>query len=517
MEINKYIGMAVCSSLMFACQNDEVEISQPQDSEQYTLIGKIVNNDPGSRAQIELGCQDTWTEYFFWNEGDHFTLYQNVDNELVESDFAISEDYSESNGGALAAEFSSTTALTPSVGYTAVYPSPTTVTDKKVRLEIQNSIDFTSTTTEEQRAEVWKNYFNANMFMAASGTLSESGRNYVDFDHLCSLARITYVNQTGTEQQINSVRLQGQNLGFYMNYDLISGGETGSGSYMDYRFTTTGLTVSDKDTADIYIFFFPKKIEQADLQISICQSAGDKTLSLPWKDILVANGNNESFRAGMRYWFDLTDTPEGLDWTKNMAEEGWIVFEDKTFSAALHEALGGYKVDLTDEGYARIAQNHVGYVNELDFSGLENKISTLIGLENFPNLQALKCNGLGLEMDTCDLSMFRNLRHADLGGNDLKALKLPADSWSLNYLDCHDNLISELDITSLYGLQNDGATLLCGSQKESISLKLIMSDEQKNKWESEWMKHEWNVRVTYDGKIDEGTAGGNDFNDGGEF
>lgn len=502
MRINKYIGLAICSYFMAACQNDGLEVKQPLDSEKHTLIGQIMNNDSKSRAQIELGCQAA-VEYFFWNEGDNFTLYQHVNDELVSGIFEISEDYNETNGGTQNAEFSSSTALNKSTGYTALYPSPATVSDNKVRLEVQKGVDFSAATTEAEIAEVWKRYFNNNMFMVASGTLSESGRNYIQFNHLCALARISYVNQTGSMQQINAVRLNGQNLGFYMNYNLKENKEEGSGSYTDYRFPTTGLTVADKDTADIYILFFPKKIEQTDLQISIQQSSGNKTLTLPWKDILAANGNNESFLPGMRYWFDVTDTEGGLEWSKNLATDDWIVFENPELSKALHSALGSYKVLMTEEGYAKITEQHVNSINELDFSSACKSLSSLAGIEVFRNLQTLKCSNLGLEMDMCDLSMYGSLKYVDLSSNNVKALKLPADTWSLNYLDCHENLISSLDITAVKGLQDSNSTLICGSQKNDISLNLIMNNEQKNNWESLWVNHEWNENVTYEGMSQE--------------
>ena len=495
MRINKYIGLAVCSCFMAACQNDRLEVNQPLDSEKYTLIGQIVNNDANSRAQIELGCQ-AGVEYFFWNEGDRFTLYQNVNSELKASEFVISEDYKEADGGDQFAEFSSTTALTPKAGYTAVYPCPSTVTDNKVRLEIQRAVDFTTATTDAQKAEVWKNYFRNNMFMTASGMFSESGRNYIQFRHMCSLARITYINQTGSEQQINGVGLKGQNLGFYMNYDLVNNGEAGSGSFLDYKLTTKGLKVADKDTVDIYLLFFPKAIEKTDLEISILQSSGNKSLILPWRDLTATSGDN--FTAGMRYWFDVTDTESGLNWTKNMAEEGWIVFENKEFSNALYEALGSYKVSMTDEGYAKIAEQHVNSTNVLDFSNITCELSSLDGIETFKNLSTLKCNGLNLEMDVLDLSAFNALQHVEVWGNKLKSLKLPTETWLLNYLDCHDNMISELDITDYTNLDSKG-TLICGSQKDNTILNLKMNESQKNKWETEWVNHEFNGNVSYEG------------------
>ena len=498
MKINKYIGMAVCSWLMVACQSDEMEINQPQESGRNTLIGQIMNSDAQGRAQIALGGKEVGIEYFFWNEEDRFTLFQNINGELQAGEFVISEDYKEANGGEQFAEFSGTTALTSKAGYTAVYPSPSTVTDNEVRLEIQREVDFTTAITDAQKAEVWKNYFRNNMFMTASGTFSESGRNYIQFWHLCSLARITYINQTGSEQQINGVDLKGQNLGFYMNYDLVNNRESGSGSFLDFRFTTKGLKVADKDTVDIYIFFFPKAVEKTDLEISIKQTAGNKTLTLPWNDILVANGNNESFRAGYRYWFNVTDTEKGLNWTKNMAEGGWIVFENKELSNALYEVLGNYKVLMTDEGYAKITEEQVNSTYQLDFSNITCELSSLDGLEKFKNLNTLKCNGLNLEMDLLDLSAFSNLQHVEVWGNKLKALKFSANSWMMTYLDCHDNMISELDITGMTNIDFKG-TLICGSQKDNVILNLKMNDSQKNKWETEWVNHEFNENVSYEG------------------
>lgn len=485
MKINKYIGMAVCSWLMIACQNDDMDGMQPQDSEQYTLIGQIVNNDADSRAQIELGCKNEGAEYFFWNEKDRFTLYQKMNNEWTAGELVISENYSEADGGALNAEFTSTTALTPSAVYSAVYPVPESMTNGMVELAIQTGIDFSSATTDAQRAELWKKYFTENMFMVASGTLSESGRNYIPFKHLCSLARITYVNQTGSEQQINGVSLKGQNLGIKLNYSLENNTGEVTQSSSDFVFQTKGLTVADKGTVDLYILFFPKAIEKTDLKITIQQSTGNKNLSLPWKDILAANGNNESFRAGMRYWFDVTDTEQGLVWTKNTAEDGWIVFKDKQFSAALSEALGSYKVLMTEDGFAKINTQHVASVNELDFTSLKTKVSTLNGIEMFKNLRILKANNLDVEMDMLDLSAMYFLSHVELGGNKLKALKLPVDSWTLKYLDCHDNLLTKLDITGLKTIHQEG-TLLCGSQKDDIKLMLIMTDAQKEMWNSSW-------------------------------
>ena len=490
MKINKYIGFAICSWLMVACQSDNLDMVQ---TEQHTLIGQIMNsNTEESRAQIQLGCKNAAIEYFFWNENDRFSLYQQVNNKLTENEFVISDSYSEADGGLQKAEFTSTMALTPLAAYSALYPSQEIVESNQANLQIQTSVDFSAATTDAQRAEVWKNYFKNNMFMAASGTFSESGRNYIAFNHLCSMIRVSYVNQTGSEQQISGVRLKGQHLGTGMNYDLVNNSASVNASTADFKFYTTGLKVADKDTVDVYMLFFPELIEQTDLEISIMQPAGDKTLILPWKDIVRFNSDYESFRAGMRYWFDVTDTANGLDWSKNTYENNLVLFENTELAAALYEMLGQYNVVMTEEGYARISNTYSVY--ELDFSDYEGEITSLAGIEKFQSLQTLKCNDMGLEMDTLDLSTLYSLRHVELSGNNLKALKLNSDSWNMNYLDCHDNKIQALDITGLNNMEY--GTLICGSQKDNISLNLTLTDRQKNTWEYDWSNNADNTNVT---------------------
>ena len=211
MKINKYIGLAVCALMMASCQNDEVVSDQPLDNGLQTLIGQIGSGDADSRAQIQLGnpCNNG-LEIFFWNEEDRFTLYQNMNGTLASSEFVISEEYSEADGGDLYSEF--TTADKPATAsYVAVYPHTVTVdSDNTVKLSFQNYLDFSVASKEE----VWKNYFKKNMYMIASGTLKESGSNLVNFQHQCALIRITYTNKTSGKQTVSGIGLGGGGVGF---------------------------------------------------------------------------------------------------------------------------------------------------------------------------------------------------------------------------------------------------------------------------------------------------------------
>ena len=430
MKINKYIGLAVCALFMASCQNDEVISDQPSENGLQTLIGQIGSGDADSRAQIQLGnpCSNG-LEIFFWNEEDRFTLYQNMNGTLASSEFVISEEYSEADGGDLYSEFY--TADKPATAsYVAVYPHTVTVdSDNTVKLSFQNYLDFSVASKEE----VWKNYFKKNMYMIASGTLKESGSNLVNFQHQCALIRITYTNKTSGTQTISGIRLGGdQFFGTSKTYNVKDNYETGSGATNGYTVTMKGMTVEAGAAEDFYLLFFPKEFNEGNLDITIMLPTGNQTLKLPIKD-LEEKSYNTSFQAGYRYWFDIAQTAEGLDWTKNTVEEGQIVFNNKELSKALYEALGNYKVRFNEDSLAVMTENDVLSTYTLDFGYGQYKLTSLEGIENFRYLQTLKCNGA--QIDTIDLSQNKNISYLDVSFTKIKVLDLSEHS-SLRTLIC---------------------------------------------------------------------------------
>lgn len=511
MKFNKYIGWIACSLLMTACQSDDVEADKPLDGELNTVIGKIAAGEVEGRAQILLGNQELYRECFYWNEGDRFNFYQKKDGQLVANEFVISEDYNETAGAAENAVFTTSAELVPLTSYVAVYPHSVTPEGNDIKISLQKELDFTSAGTEEEINNVWKDYFNNNMIMIASGTLSKSGRNYIQFNHQCVLARITYTNQTGSNKQISGVRLGGNQLFCgSMVYNVAENYQSGSSKSSNYEVRMKGLNVDANESVDLYVLFFPSEFDEGNMDITILHPDGNKTISLPINDLKTANG--VGFRAGTRCWFDITENQNGLVWTKNLATEGWIVFENKDFSKILYDMLGNYKVSMNEEGCAVMSEAHVLAQYQLDFTNVQDSISSLEGLEKFVNLQTLKCNDKGLT--ECDLSMLTQLYEVDLSGNNLTNLDLTNNRY-IKYLDCHGNLLTELDITPLTNIPYNG-TLICGSQKNDLTLELVMNQEQRNKWENDWSKNPLNVNVSC-GSLDNGTANGSDFEQGGEF
>ena len=80
-----------------ACQQHTLE-SEIQQNGIYTLIGKMSGGEAMSRAQIVLDNTDVGKESFMWNDGDAFTLYQEIDGTYTEHVYQIS-DYSEEGEG----------------------------------------------------------------------------------------------------------------------------------------------------------------------------------------------------------------------------------------------------------------------------------------------------------------------------------------------------------------------------------------------------------------------------------
>lgn len=400
MKINKFIGLLACTMAFTACQNDMLEAEMQQD-DIYTLSGKMSAGRVMSRAQIELGSSNSAEEIAFWNEGDQFYLFQNINKNLNQSIFTISSDYSESGSERQSATFVTETPAKGGVNYTAVYPASVMIENGSAKFSPQHSLEFAGATTPEQQAEVWKDYMKNNMFMMAKGTLSQDGVNVVKFEHLCALARISYTNATGEDQNIYAVNMGGdQSFTTSMSYYIPGEYQNGSGSTNGYEIKTNGLVVEAGATTDLYFFFFPHEFSQeGNLHINLLTNAGYyKGIQLEIAKIREANAGATGFEAGKRYWFKLTETAEGLVWSKDFSMED-VTFTNKELSAALLKNLDEDIVTLTEEGYAVMSGIDVISVEELSLNG---EITSVEGIENFVNLKQVYINSTNVT--TLDLS-----------------------------------------------------------------------------------------------------------------
>lgn len=441
MKLNKYIGMAVMPMLFAACQNDLAEESiMQQDQPIYTLSGKM-DKGVNSRAQIQLGNQDVASEIFMWNEGDSFALYQGgPETEVM---FNISSDYSEAaEGDKSTATFSSDVPVYPGT-YVAVYPK-VPIEDNGFVFDFQRNLDFSNATTKEAKDAVWKEYFKNNMFMIARGELTTEGPNALQFKHQCALARITYHNESGSDQVLNYVSLCGQNQYWgtwaRKNMDGMGGGGSIT-SWYDLHFN--GLQVAAGDSTDIYMFFFPAEInDDGVVELYFSVQGGDRSVKLPASDIAAANGGAERFQEGMRYWFDVTSTKGGAVLSKNYSTAP-ITFENLEFAAALQKVLGSDMITIDPAtGFGTMIEADVLGITNLDFGWNDYQISSLKGIENFKNLNSLNCCATGLI--ECDLSQNTALRRLDLSHNqELTSVNIDG------CLNLNDLTINEVGLTSI--------------------------------------------------------------------
>lgn len=509
MNMDKYIWLAVLPLCLVACQNDDMDANRSQENGICHLVGKMQDVVPMGRAQIQLGNTDESKETFFWNEGDKFKLYQYIDNTLIGTEFTICDDYSETaNGEKTTADFTSVTPASTSASFVAVYPDNVQVDGVDAQFSLPQFIDFSSATTAEEMNEVWADYIRNHMFMIAQGTLSEEIPT-VSFQHLCALARITYTNMTGSDQDISCIELSGDQVmwGGNISYNLEYGYQAGSSAGNPNQIYPQGLKVAAGETADFYIFFFPSDwegFENGYINIGV----NYRSVTLQSSEIVAANNGMKGFEAGKRYWFKVTDMGNSLMWSKNLSGEK-ITIDNPTFSAALKESLGDI-VELDENGNAVLYKAVAESITELNLTG-KSGIESLDGIEAFTNLTDLYIVGLNLkyldiskntklstvfasnnEFTTLDVSKNENLKILLLYScPQLTELDL-SNNGLLEEIKCSGCSLSSLDIT-----KNPNLTQVeCGNQQDVAALTLTMTEEQKAEWDNNWSSNSNNTNVT---------------------
>lgn len=440
MKINRYSWLAALPMLFTACQNDTLVEKQQQNDDIYSLNCMIVQEATDSRAQIVLGNTEVEQEFFKWNVGDSFTLYQNDNKKLKPVTFTISSDYSD-EVGASSANFYADESI-PVGTYKAVYPTTVTVNAddeyERVALEQQKKLDFGSGTVEE----VWRNYFSKNMLMRATVVLTENGAEPVKFHHECALARITYKNESGKDQPIGGVSLGGnQQFGHIKTLNVIGGWDSGA-STNDYPIFIENLTVKEGETFDFYVLFFPCGFAEGEMHLNMNTSGNWKSpLTLPLSKIAAANNGVTSFIGGKRYWFNVTETADGLKWTNDSSSDV-VTIKNIGFARALdwyYNSIGeGGHITLDENGYAIIDKELVESTTYLwtGDSGRQNTFTTLDGIEHFVNLQIIKSAYGALE--ECDFSKNKYLKEVYLQNNNLKSLDFSGNT-GLEVLYCVNN------------------------------------------------------------------------------
>jgi len=434
MKINRIIALLACTMAFTACQDDMQEGSMLQNKI-YSLTGKMSGGSTMSRAQIALGDTTSGNgETAYWNKGDEFTLYQpDEEDNWKESVFRIDDSYSET-GQNTSATFSTDTPAEQG-SYVAVYPAAYTRYGNILNFNLVNELDFPEGTDPN---DVWSYYFRCNMIMKAMGTLSDTGENTVSFKHMMSLVRVTYTNESGSDQPIDQILLSSDNGSIeftpnpYIDLNDNEISSIGGGDYYnEYGLTTNGLTVKNSDTFDFYLLFCPTSFSLDDfLHIQLNYGNGEERIFRFPISTIFETSNYHGLAPGKRYWFHLTDNGKGLYLSKEYTTDV-VTIENEELSLALKDVLQEQNIDVELDsitGFAKIMEMDANSVTMLDIQNpngqdpLKYTITSLKGIEKFPNLEYLTCRNTGLE--TCDLSGNTKLISVDFYWNNLTELNL---------------------------------------------------------------------------------------------
>ena len=535
MKLNKYIGLAAMPLLFAACQNDALEENIQQEKSIYTLSGTMAGGAAMSRAQVELGNTDGSKESFLWNEGDQIALFQGSGDYPLKYVYTISSDYSETgNGDKKTATFQTDN---PAINkkYVAIYPANIEVENGTAKFPLQQEIDFTSATTVEEQNAIWKEYLKNNMYMMAKGTLTGDGNDVVNFEHLCTMFRVSYTNETAETQSIEQIVLwNDQNFRTGYSYYITGEYDNGHGSTNMQRITTAGLTVGAGETTDFYIMFFPSGFGDGNISIELSINKQGHTVSIPISTIAEANTGDTEFKAGKRYWFKLTGYNGGLVWAKDFIP-GTVSFNNPSIANILQNLWGEKAVEIDEEGVATISKMSASTLTELNLNGYT--VTSLEGIEVFPNLKRITADNVGLEgnlyfgnnpmieyLDLCnnaditgiDVTKNDSLKSLLLVGSQITSLDLtnnenlegilvvetPLESLDLsknlklNHINCRWNKLTVLDITPFTALNE----LYCGEQRTEQDIIVTMTTAQKERWDTEWYDDLGNTKVTIEVK-----------------
>ena len=482
----KYLFKGLCLAGLtlglVSCQNDEIESVAVSTTDGSAItLNCVIGSTVESRAMIQLGNQDESAEYFLWNEGDVLWV-KNLGSDGTDTDgetykFEISSDYSDDNPSNSASFVCSETSASISSGdVLCVFYLGSDATEYTTTLSLDQSNWYTF---EDYTDEEIEEHFKKNMYMVAKATYSSSGTT-LSLEHLTTLIRISYVNATDSDQDISYVDLSGSNFSYsyYVTYDEVYGFINGGTASSSFRNNFNDLTVAAKDSIDFYFLFFPTFYGEFSDTKAFTINVNGEELDFRSSDILT-----DTFEAGYRYWFDITKTDDGLQWTNYVLEyDEYIKILSETNAALCEyladELLGAY---LDDEGNLWIPTEVVEATTSLSIIANGYDIETLNGLECFTNLESLYV--YFTSVTSLDLSSFPKLYLLYCyNNNSLTSLDL-SNNISLQQLDCIYNGLTSLDLsnnTSLVYLYCDGNQLTSLDLSNNTSLETLSCGDNEN-------------------------------------
>ena len=298
-----------------SCSNDELESAQIVENDDSSIVTLTcaMGNATQTRAQVELGNEDVNAEYFHWNADDSFSLYDLGSNGTTipnkSATFSIT-DYNDDSPSNVAT-FRGECDIMNGNAVMAVYPEQATInTDGTLVLTIAPETSMGDNSENNIAA-----YMSSNMYMYATSIL-KGNNTQLSFNHLTTLVRISYTHATSTTQDITSLKIAGDDayFGTEASFDVVGTENTVTAKTSEMELTFEGVTVTEGESLDFYLLFFPANNFNKSGTITII--VNDQSIEIATSEI-----SSTGFTAGLRYWFDLTQDDEKLVLTRNFGED----------------------------------------------------------------------------------------------------------------------------------------------------------------------------------------------------
>ena len=288
-----------------------------------------------------------------------------------------------------------------------------------------------------------RDYMMKHMFMYATATI-EGANSTLTFHHLCAMARVSYTNASGADQNISEVMVgTGTNcMNNSMTFNLKDNTYEVNDNSASVRLTFNDLTVASGRTVDFYLLFIPSGNSLGNSDV-VRVRINDMEVTMPASDI-----TSQKFEAGKRYWFNVMQTKaDGLIWKKDVAEG---VITNLELIAAVEEQ-NNISFIKDENGFVDVNANQemIQKVETLNFSN--RNVDNTDWLKYFTELKELRLNNIGLR--SLDLSYNVKLEKLLCYSNYLTELDL-TNNKSLTFVSCFNNELESLDVSENLELES---------------------------------------------------------------
>lgn len=523
-----------------SCQNDEIAEAESTSYESAKnplgmTMTCVAGSNAESRATIKLGNQDTDYEYTYWSAGDTIWV-KNLgtggdDGNGALYTFVISEDYSDDdpqNEATFTCVAVDGEGLYEGDVLCALYLGDQTY-DSSWTNSVNLLLDYFTVELDSNSNEEITQYLHDNLKMYGKTTYSTESEMSFTLQHLTTLIRITYTNATEDTQTITRVNFPGTGFGngSWFNLEEETNGINSSSNWFTQTFEN--VSVEPDETIDFYGTIFHNN-EASEGKLYSLQ-INYETVYMKSSDISLLTGST-SMTAGYRYWFKVTKTDDGLEWTSYEPSEfdDYLTINDEVLGEALLSQI--YFSYTGDDGYVRVPTAVLQETTSLNLSnyGIES-IDEILDYLNSINYLYLNNNNL----TTIDLSSISTLYYLSCYSNpdltylncsngNISTLDLSSNT-SLVTLKCNGNRLSSLDLCECPELEE----LYCGNQTDGNgneqTLYLSVFESQQTLWNDTWSTYDENYNVEIesvsadpvDALGSESTSSSGNFNNGGVF